>query len=166
MKSLTAALLALPVVLAGCVAEQRYPSLLPRANEKMTFDEPAIAAPAPVAADPTLDARLGELGGKLGAVMRGFDGDLAKARAAATAPGARTVGGEAWLSAQAALAGLDDWRSQATGLASDLETLGGDRLATAGTPYPALDAMQSRAAAEVEREDAAIAALSASLPTP
>ena len=79
--------IALPLVLAGCAAEQaRYPSLLPRAAEKTGFDEPAVAAPAPVAADPALDARLGEIAGKLDAVTRGFDADLAKAQTAAAVP--------------------------------------------------------------------------------
>lgn len=160
------AALAIPVALAGCAAEQRYPSLLPRANEKMTFAEPRVVAPVPVARDPALDAKLGEAAGKLDAIMRGFEADMAKARADAAAPGARTVGGDAWLDAQAALAGLDDWRSQATALASDVEALTGERLATAGTPYPALDALQARAAAEAERQSQAIAALSAALPAP
>lgn len=167
MKPLLFALLPLVGALAGCAAEQaRYPSLLPRAAERTGFDEPAVAAPAPVAADPQLDARLAETSGKLETVIRGFDTDLAKARTAAAAPGARTVGGEAWLSAQAALAALDDWRSQATGLATDLEALAGERLSTSGTPYPALDALQARAAAEADRQSAAIATLTAALPTP
>ena len=159
--------IALPLILAGCAAEQaRYPSLLPRAAEKTGFDEPALAAPAPVAADPALDARLGGIAGKLDAVTRGFDADLAKAQTAAAVPGARTVGSEAWLSAQAALAALDDWRSQATGLATDLEALVGERLGSVGTPYSALDAMQARAAAEAERQAGAIGKLTAALPTP
>lgn len=155
------------LLLSGCATDQgRYPSLLPRAAERTGFDEPVVAAPTPAAPDPALDARLRELGGRLDATARGFDADLGKARTAAAAPGARTVGSEGWLSAQSALAGLDDWRAQVTGLATDLETLVGERLGTVGTSYPALNALQARAAAEAEREAAAIGTLTAAVPTP
>ena len=154
-------------LLAGCAAERtRYPSLLPRAAEGNGFDEPAIAAPAPVAADPQLDARLAATGTRLDASARGFDTDLAKAQRAAAAPGARSVGSDGWLEAQSALAALDDWRAQATGIASELEAAAGERLAAVGTPYPALDALQARAAAEADRQTAAIARVSAAVPAP
>ncbi|WP_425230036.1 hypothetical protein [Sphingomonas sp.] len=122
-------------------------------------------APAPTVADPALDARLRELDARISAVAHGYDADHARAERGAAAPGARTVGSEAWLTAQTALAALDDWRAQASSLASDLETLAGERLGTAGTAYPALDALQARAAAESERETQGIAAISARLPT-
>ena len=160
-------LLVLPILLSGCTAEQAsYPSLSPRAGEKAGFDEPAVSAQAPIAPDARLNAQVAEAARRLAVVSRGFDEDAAKARTAASAPGARTVGGEAWLSAQAAVAGLDDWRAQATAIASDLETAAGERLASAGTAYPALDALQARAAAEADREGAVIARLAAALPTP
>ena len=165
MKALLPLLAAAP--LAGCAAEQaRHPSLLPRAAERTSFAEPAVAAPAPVMVDPQLDARLVAIGGRLDAAMRGFDADLAKAERAAAAPGARSVGSEGWLAAQSALAALDDWRAQATGIASELEAAAGERLGTVGTPYPALDTLQARAAAEAERQAAAIARVSAAIPTP
>lgn len=162
----------LPVLLAfsllsGCARDEAaYPSLAPRAAEKAGFEEPASAAPAAAAADPALNARLRDIGGKLDAVIRGYDADAARATRAAAVAGARTVGSEAWLSAQTALAGLDDWRSQASGLATDLEVLASDRIGTVGEPYPALDALRARAATEAEREGAGIAALSAKLPMP
>ena len=160
-------LAALPLLLAGCAAEQAsIPSLAPRPGERTGFDEPAIAAPAAVAADPRLDAQLATAAGKLDTVARGFDAGAARAQAASAASGARTVGSEAWLTAQSAVAELDDWRAQATGIASDLETLGGERLAAVGTPYPTLDALQARAAAEADRQGAVISRLSAALPTP
>ena len=160
-------LLLAPTLLIGCARDDAaYPSLAPRAAEKQGFAEPVVAAPAPVAADPALDARLHEIGGKLDAMVRGYDADAARAERAAGVAGARTVGGEAWLNAQAALAALDDWRAQASGLTTDLDTLAGERIGTAGQPYPPLDALRARAAAEAEREGAGIAALSARLPTP
>lgn len=167
MRSLIFLPLAGGVALGGCAAEQtRYPSLMPRPAERGSFAEPVVAAPAPVVVDPALDARLRELAARLETVKRGFDADAGRARTAVAAPGARTVGGEAWLSAQATVATLDDWRSQATGLASEVETLAGERLGTAGAAYPALDALQARAGAEAEREATAIAQLGATLPTP
>lgn len=159
--------LACSLLLAGCAAQEaQYPSLAPRAGERQGFDEPAVtAAPAPVA-DPALDARVAADGRKLDTVARGFDDDLAKAQKAAAAPGARTVGSESWLSAQAALAALDDWRAQASALASELGGAASDRLGTVGTPYSALDALQARAEGEAERQAAAIARVAATLPTP
>ena len=155
------------VALTGCATERtHYPSLMPRAAERVGFDEPVVARSAPVAPDPVLDARLRELGAQLDTVARGFDTDARKARTAVAASGARTVGGEAWLSAQAAVAVLDDWRSQATGLASEVETLAGERLGTNLGAYPSLDALQARATTEAARETTAIAGLSATLPTP
>lgn len=154
-------------LLAGCAAEQaRYPSLLPRAAEGAGFDEPAMAAAAPVSADPQLDARLAAIRARLDVATGGFDTDLAKAQRAAAAPGARSVGSDGWLEAQSALAALDDWRAQATGIASELEATAGERLAAVGTPYPALDALQARAAAEADRQTASIALVSGAVPTP
>lgn len=161
-----AALLAV-LTLAGCAADRAgYPSLSTRAAEKTGFDEPAIAAPAPVVADPALDARLIALRTMLATVTKGYDADAARAARAAAVPGTRTVGSDAWLTAQTALATLDDWRAQASELASDLEGLADERVASAGTPYPALDALRDRAAAEAERQSVGIAALSAKLPMP
>jgi hypothetical protein len=154
------------LLLAGCSArEAGYPSLSPRAAERTGFDEPAVAAPAPVVPDPALDAQLAEIGRKLDTAAKGFDADAARATRAAAVGGARTVGSEAWLSAQIALAALDDWRAQASGLATDLETLAGDRAGAVGTVYPALETLRARAATEAERQAAGIARIAERLPT-
>ena len=160
-------LLAVVLTMSACTntRDDGYPSLSPRAAERAGFDEPAIAPPAATVADPALDARVGEIAGKLAAVVRGFDADAAVATRAAGTSGARTVGSDAWLTAQTALAALDDWRAQASSLASDTETLAGERAASVGTPYPALETVRARTAAEAERQAAVIAALSAKLPT-
>jgi hypothetical protein len=160
------ALLAVMFV-SGCTADRAgYPSLAPRAAERTGFAEPAIATPAPVAADPALDAQLAALDAKVEGVAQGFDKDAALAERAAGVAGARSVGSEAWLTAQTALAALDDWRAQASGLATDLEALAGERAGTLGTPYPALETLRARAAAEAERQSTRIAAISAKLPQP
>lgn len=161
------AVIAVVLALSACAStrDSGYPSLQPRAAERAGFDEPAVAAPAAVVADPALDARLREVGGKLDAITGGFDADAAIATRAAAVAGARTAGSEAWLTAQTALAALDDWRAQASSLVSDLEAMAGERSASVGSPYPALDALKARATAEADREATAIAAISARLPT-
>jgi hypothetical protein len=76
------------------------------------------------------------------------------------------VGSEAWLTAQSALAALDDWRGQASGLAAEVDDAARERTAAIGTPYPALEALQTRAEREVARIADSAAAIAASLPTP
>ena len=155
------------ILVGGCARDDgSFPSLAPRAAEKGGFDEPIAAAPAPVLADPALDARLRDLGAKLDAVRLGFDAGAARADRAAGVAGARTVGSDAWLDAQTALATLDDWRSQASGLATDVETLAGEQAARVGRPYPALESLRTRAAAEADREAAGIARIGGKLPQP
>lgn len=157
----------LAVALAGCARDETaYPSLAPRAAERQGFAEPAVTPPAPLVADPALDARLAEIGGRLDAVAKGYDADAARAERAAGVAGARTVGSEAWIAAQTALAALDDWRAQAGGIAVELADLARERAGTVGTPYPALETLRTRAEAEAARQAAGIATLGARLPTP
>lgn len=159
------ALLALSC-LPGCASDDAsYPSLAPRAAEGRGFAEPAVAPPAPVVADPALDARLATLGGRLNTVVKGFDADAARAERAVAVRGAATPGSEAWVAAQSALAALDDWRAQAGEVATEVDAAARERAETAGTPYPPLDALRQRAEAETERQAAAIATLSARAPT-
>lgn len=158
---------ALLALLGGCARDDAdYPSLAVRAAERQGFAEPAVAPPAPLVADPALDARLMDAGGRLDAIVKGYDADAARARAAAGRAGAKTVGSDAWVAAQGALAALGDWRAQAGGLASELDTLARERGETVGTAYPALDALGARADAESTREAAEIAVIEAALPTP
>ena len=158
--------LLLSLGLAACAGDRDhgYPSLARRAVEARGFAEPAAPPPVPVRADPALDQFIATQTTQLQAVRAGFDRDAAKAeRAAATARGA-AVGSDAWLEAQTALAQLDDWRAQATAIASDAEGRGADRAATLAPDYPALAALQRDAAAEAARQDALIRRLSAALP--
>ena len=159
-----AALLILPF-LAACVRDDAsYPSLAERPAEKRGFAEPEAAPPAPVVADPALDARIAALRRTLETIASGSDRDAARAEAAAGRAGARTVGSDAWLDAQTALAGLDDWRAQAAETASDVEQLAGERAAALAPPYPALENLQRDAAAQVTRLDTRIRAAAARLP--
>jgi hypothetical protein len=141
-----------------------YPSLAQRSAELRGFAEPAAPAPEPIRADPALDTAIASLAGRLTTVKAGFDGDAARAERAAKAARGRAVGSEAWLTAQTALATLDDWRAQASSLASDAGALASMRATTLAAPYPALEALQATLTAEVARQDAAIDRIQATLP--
>lgn len=156
-----------PMLLAGCTRDDAaIPSLLPRLAEKQGFAEPALSAPAAAVVDPVLDARLKAAGAKLDGIARGFDADAARADRAAGVAGARTVGSEAWITAQTALAALDDWRAQAAEVTTEVDDLVRARVETVGSAYPPLDVLRDRTATEATREATRIAALSAKLPQP
>ena len=136
----------------GCTADtRRYPSLAPRAAEKQSFAEPVVGA-AVVTPDPALDARLVKLAADLDHVAAGFTTAAEGARRSATVVARQPVGSEAWLTAQAALARVDDWRAQAGALAAEVEAAASTRAAALQPAYPALDALAARAAAETDRE--------------
>ena len=137
---------------AGCAADlRRYPSLAPRAAEQQSFAEPVVAA-AVVTPDPVLEARLAKQGADLDRLAAGFTTAAAAARRSATAAARQPVGSDAWLSAQAALARVDDWRAQAGALAAEVEENASARAAALQPAYPALDALAARAAAETDSE--------------
>ncbi|WP_374942287.1 hypothetical protein [Sphingomonas sp.] len=153
----------LMLALAGCATgEGAYPSLAPRGVEKQGFGEPdtAVAVAAP---DPALDARLAPLAARLDAVAKGFASDAAAAERNAVAAKGKPAGSEAWLTAQTALASLDDWRAQTSALATDIEQIGIERGAALAPDYPALTALGARADAEAARQSGTIARLQAML---
>ena len=150
--------------LAACTADRAsYPSLAPRAGEKLGFAEPETT-PLVASADPALDARLTGAADRLAGIVAGFDRDAATAGRAAAAARGQAAGSETWLSAQVALASLDDWRAQASALTTDVEQLALERVAALQPAYPALDALQQRVRDEGEREGATIQRLQRSLP--
>ncbi len=159
----SAAAAALLLALAGCAADgATYPSLQPRAVEKRGFAEPLT--PVTVATpDPALDRQVAELGARLNVIARGFADAAQGAERRAAAARGRAAGSDAWLDAQTALATLDDWRAQASALATDVEELAIQRGATLAPPYPTLTALSERADAEAERQGATIARLQAML---
>ena len=160
-------LLSVVAFTTGCARDEAtYPSLAPRAAERLGFAEPTVAPPVPVTVDPALDTRLAGFAERLAAIVRGFDGDAARAKRAADVAGSTTVGSEAWVAAQTALASLDDWRAQAGGLASEIDDAARERAATIGTAYPPLDALRTQADAAATRQGEIIATIGATLPTP
>ncbi|KQR81236.1 hypothetical protein [Sphingomonas sp. Leaf343] len=166
MKQVLPALLVSSFVLLGACARDAsvYPSLAVRPTEKVGFAEPAPPPPEPLKVDVALDAKIADLTARLAAVTSGFDRDAARAETAARAAKGRAVGSDAWLDAQTALGSLDDWRAQASGLASEAGDLATARAAALEPPYPTLDSIQHRIAAEGNRHTATIDRLQAALP--
>jgi hypothetical protein len=161
----TAPLLALLLLpLEGCAQDRtRYPSLAPRAVEKLGFAEPEVTI-AEAKADPALDARIATWQGTLDAVAKGFGADAAKAETAAARARGKGVGSDAWLDAQSALAGLDDWRAQTSALLTDIDQAATDRAAALAPAYPALATLRARVVAEADRQSGTIDRLQATLP--
>lgn len=152
------------VILSGCATDGgNYPSLAPRPIEKQGFAEP-VSKPVEVSADPTLDAKLANMGRQFDTIARGFAADAAKAETAVGAAKGQPVGGERWIAAQTALASLDDWRAQGSALLTDVEQLAIERAATLAPDYPALATLRDRVKADTDAEGATIARLSGSLP--
>lgn len=157
--------LALVLTLVACTGPAGSgPSLLPRAVEKQSFDEPA-PAPAPVATpDPALDTRIaGILADRMDAATDFAEAD--KRLSVPLAAGARAkVGSDAWLDAQTALTELDDARGRIADALTGLEQLAIARAATGEPPYPALEAARTETEAQVDRITAIVAARKRALP--
>lgn len=158
------AVLACLLTTAGCAHDDAtYPSLGIRPIEKLGFGEPEVKAAVAVP-DPALDADLARMAKTLDGIATGFARDAATTEAMAKAARGGAVGSDAWLNAQTALAGLDDWRAQTSSLLTDIESRATDRAAKLEPDYPALGALRDKAQAENARQDATIARIQAALP--
>lgn len=157
-------LLACLLGLAACARDDAsYPSLGLRPVEKMSFGEPQVK-PAVAQPDPALDAQIATMAKTLDTVTSGFARDAATADKLAQAARRGSVGSEAWLDAQTALAGLDDWRAQTSSLLTDIEERATDRAAKLEPDYPALQTLRDRVEAESDRQGETIARIQALLP--
>ena len=155
---LVAPMLGILLLSAGCVRDDRnYPSLAPRAVEKLGFAEPEVPQQT-AAPDPALDRKIAAQQAALRDIATGFDTAARSAETAARKAKGQAVGSDAWLEAQSELATLDDWRAQASSLVTDTDTMITDRAATLApvyTPLAALkDAADKEAARQAERIDA------------
>ena len=158
------ALALLALSLTACAKDDtRYPSLSPRAVEKLGFAEPEVAV-VEAKPDPALDARIVTLGQSLDTLAKGFARDVATAEAAAGRARGKAVGSDPWLEAQTALAGLDDWRAQTSSLLTDVDQIASDRAAALAPDYHGLTTLRERVAAEGERQGATIDRIQATLP--
>ena len=155
--------LALVLVTGACSQDRTsYPSLGSRPIEKLGFAEPEVKTVV-AAPDPALDGEIAAISGKLDAIASGFAGTAAKAETLARAARG-AVGSDAWITAQTALAGLDDWRAQSSALVTDIEALATDRAAQLQPDYPALATIRAQAQAETDRQTATIGRIQASMP--
>lgn len=155
--------LALPLLIAGCASPDAYPSLLPRAGERVGFAEPAAPPPLAVVADPALDARIAAVAQRASDAATRFDSAASKAtRTVGTARGA-AAGSDAWLDAQTALAELDVLRSETLEGLTDLEQLASERALALAPDYLALESAITAAKAAAEEQAKRIAALQALL---
>ena len=163
MKS-AAPLALLALALPGCARDTtQYPSLSPRAVEKLGFAEPVVAV-VEAKPDPALDTQIATFGQTLDRVAKGFTDDAIKAETAAGRARGKAVGSDAWLDAQTALAALDDWRAQTSSLLTDVERVATDRAATLQPVYQTLKTLRERAAAERQRQSETIDRIQATLP--
>jgi len=162
LASFAAVLVALAT--AACSADTNsYPSLGLRPVEKLGFAEPEVKT-AVAAPDPALDADIATITTKLAAIATGFARDAGKAEALARSARGAAVGSEGWLTAQSALAQLDDWRAQISGLASEADDLAAARAARLEAPYPALATVNDAIRTEGERQSATITRIQALTP--
>jgi Meckel syndrome type 1 protein len=132
------------LLLAGCAAQGDFPSLAPRAAEGelspaaacersgcSVVPDPAAAAPAPVANDPQLAARISELAERARAGGRAFAALLPDAQGSVARAGA--AGSEPWVQAQQLVSRLEGARSPTADALAELEALAIARSEDAGT---------------------------------
>ena len=157
--------LSVPLLLGTACTERPgvYPSLALRPIESRSDAEPAIAPAAPVAPDPALDTQIAMAMTAVNKAHTDYTAAADKAERAARVPGSQLVGSDSWVGAQAALADLDEQRSQTLTAATQLEQLITDRGVTGVAPYPALDDAYAKAQALVEAETKRTAAIKAQL---
>lgn len=148
------------LVAAGCAPTGTgYPSLLPRAAENQSFAEPAAPPPAPMQADPALDARIAAALRSLDERIAAFDAAAAQATRRIATASSSPAGSAAWLDAQIALADLDSARSATAEIGGTLDDMAGERATALQPEYPALDAAVAKARAAGEAQRATIARL-------
>ena len=151
------------LIVTGCAAGPG-PSLLPRAVEQQSFDEPAVAPAPAVAPDPVLDQAIAELVARRIEARTEFEA-ADKAVAAQLAAGAKAApGSDAWLDAQTAIGALDTARADVLNVATGLDALATARAAALQRPYPALESARAETDAELTRISGVLAARKTALP--
>lgn len=147
--------------LSGCAAPaMRYPSLLPRPVETQPLTAPQMAAAeTTVPADSALDARIIAIDAGLSKTAGLFTAATERAKAASAGARGTSIGSEAWLSAQSALAALESLRSETLAALSNLDRLAIDRGTAGQQTYPALSAARARAEAQLATQQATIDAI-------
>lgn len=151
-------------LLSACARDDAaYPSLAPRPVERLGFEEPEPRAPEPVRPDPKLDVELAAATARLDKATSDFAEAARGAQAAAARARGARAGDERWIDAQTALAALDVLRVETSDVLTDLEHLTIDRAVTLAQAYPGLETARARARTELDRQDATIRRIGASL---
>ena len=113
----------LALFLSGCAQTLTgYPSLAKRAVENAPVAEP-VAAPAPVEADPALQAQVDRLSAQAQAGSAAFDKAWPAADRAARAAAGAAVSSELWVAAQLAISALEAARNDSVSALASLDTL-------------------------------------------
>ena len=138
--------------LAGCVAQDGFPSLALRPAESEVLAEDPVHPAVEVATDAALRARISELQRQAAEGNRAFDATLGSTEAAVSAAGPGQS--ESWVEAQQALSNLEDTRAPTTRALSDLDRLAIQR---ASEPTNSGDFAALTAAIETARAEDALA---------
>ena len=113
----------LALFLSGCAETLTgYPSLAKRAVENAPVAEP-VAAPAPVEADPALQAQVDRLSAQAQSGSAAFDRAWPAADRAARSAAGAAVSSEAWVAAQLAISALEAARNDSVSALASLDTL-------------------------------------------
>jgi hypothetical protein len=162
-------LLAVPVaalLLAGCVAQDGFPSLAMRPAELDLSTEEPVHPAVEVPTDPALRARIADLLRQASEGERGFAAALGPAEAAVAAAGG--VGSESWVEAQQALSRLETRRAPTARALAELDQLSRERaeMATNAEDFAALDAAVAEAGRIAAGQEERLDRLQARLPSP
>ena len=162
--ALPIAVLAAALALGGCVAQDGFPSLAPRAAELDRSMEPPVRPPVEIADDPALRNRVAELARQAEAGSRAFDAAYGPAEAAVRAAGAALS--ESWVDAQLRLSQLEGSRNDTTRALGDLDRLALDRAGqpTSEADFAAIQAAIASAERIVADQQARVDRLRARLP--
>lgn len=155
--------LLLVVSATGCAqSTDKYPSLALRPIETRS-DAETVVPVSEVTPDAALDAQVATMSAKVAQLDADFTTGAAKADAAAKARGAQATGSDQWLTAQGSLAELEGLRGDMLGAVSDVERMVTDRAEAGQPPYPALDALSTKAQSQLDAATARVAAIKTSL---
>lgn len=112
------------LALGGCAAKGTFPSLAPRAVERLSMDEPVRTPPA-VPEDAQLEARIAALVSEARQGEAEFQAALGPARARVGRAGGS--GSESWVEAQVAVSRLQAARAQTARALTTLDALSVER---------------------------------------
>jgi len=156
--------------LSGCAGTlSGYPSLAKRSIENAPMGE--AAAPAPVEADPALQAAVDKLAAQAQAGSAAFDEAWPAADRATKAATGAAISSEAWVAAQQAVSALESARNDSVSALASLDVLYVERnnaiadgKARGGAEQ--IDAVRTSALATVDSQNDRIDALKGRLATP